>query len=153
MILNYLSHNWLILSKLYFRSFIRNTFSIEREDLPPILPTPMIFPFELSLNMTFPLLILVMLENNESSLVICLEQALSNNHSSYSFDSYTHKIKMKFLVPIPSWGFFFPVKWWFFFIPKSCYQLCPSSYNMHKLNYQYFYNDDMFGFNHMIVWL
>jgi hypothetical protein len=54
--------------------------------------------------MTFSPLILFMLESNESSLVICLKQALSKNHSPYSFDSYTHKIKMKFLVPIPSWA-------------------------------------------------
>jgi hypothetical protein len=42
-----------------------------------------------------------MLENNEPSLVMCLEQALSKNHFLYSFDYYTHKIKMRFLVPIP----------------------------------------------------
>jgi hypothetical protein len=33
----------------------------------------MIFPFKLFLNVTFPALILVILENNELSLVMCLE--------------------------------------------------------------------------------
>jgi hypothetical protein len=40
----------------------------------------MIFPFELSPEMTFPRLIFVMLDNNEVSPVMCLEQTLSNNH-------------------------------------------------------------------------
>jgi hypothetical protein len=62
----------------------------------------MTFPFKLSPNVIFPPLILLMLENNESSSVIYLEQALSKNNSPYSLDSYTHKIKMRFLAPIPS---------------------------------------------------
>ena len=60
---------------------------MEREDLPPILPTLIILPFELSSNMTFPSFILIILENNKSSPIIYLEQALSKNHFLYSLDS------------------------------------------------------------------
>jgi hypothetical protein len=66
-----------MISKLCFKLLTRNCFSLDREDLPQILPNPIIFPFELSPNVTFPPLSLVMLEDNESSLIMCLEQTLS----------------------------------------------------------------------------
>jgi hypothetical protein len=47
----------------------------------------------LSPNVTFPPLILVMLENNKSFSIMCLEQVLSKNHSLYSLDFYTQKLR------------------------------------------------------------
>jgi hypothetical protein len=66
-----------MLSKLYFKLLTRKTFLMKGEDLPLILLTPIILPFELSPNVTFSPLILVMLDNNEFSPVIYLQRALS----------------------------------------------------------------------------
>jgi len=59
-----------MLRKLCFKLLTRKTFSIEGEDLPSILQTLMIFPFELYQKMTFSLLVLVMLENKNSSPIM-----------------------------------------------------------------------------------
>ena len=64
-----------MLSNLCFRLLTRKTFLMEGENLSPILSTLFIFPFELFSNVTFPF-ILVMLENNKLSPVICPDQAL-----------------------------------------------------------------------------
>jgi len=80
-----------MLRKLCFKLLTRKTFSIEGEDLPSILQTLMIFPFELYQKMTFSLLVLVMLENKESSPIMSflIIPQYSLSHSLNSLDSYT----------------------------------------------------------------
>jgi hypothetical protein len=66
---------------------------MEVEDIPPMLPIPTIFPFELSPKVTFPPLVLVRLEKRVPSPVMCLEQALSKNHSPCSLGSYKTELR------------------------------------------------------------
>ncbi len=77
-----LLNNWLILSKLCFKPSAKSTSSIMREDSLPILPIPMIFPFELSPNLTFPPSYSAS-GVNFLSLVMCLEHPLSRNYLSF----------------------------------------------------------------------
>lgn len=70
---------------------MKKLFSIESENLPPILPIAMIFFFLICLwKWLFPPLILEMVENNESSSVICLEQVLSKT-TCHTLLIFTHK--------------------------------------------------------------
>ena len=52
--LNFLSQNWLILSKLCFKPSTSKTFSMKEEGVILILPLLIIFPFPLSSKVTFP---------------------------------------------------------------------------------------------------
>jgi hypothetical protein len=64
---------------------------MEGEDLALILPTVIIFPFKLSLNMTFPPFILVMLENNELFPIIYIYSKHYPKTISYTPLIPTHK--------------------------------------------------------------
>ena len=79
--------------KVMFKPSTNKTLSI-REDVPlPMLPWPMILPFALSSNVTYPPFLFVRKANLDSSPVMCLEHPLSKNHLSF-FEPYKIKFKL-----------------------------------------------------------
>ena len=95
-----LLHNWLMLSKLCFKPSTKRTSSTMKEDTLPILPIPMILPFELSPNVTFLPSFGERVVNLFLSPIMCLEHPLSRNHLSLVDLEIKHTYKISSSNPL-----------------------------------------------------